>query len=170
MEPDMLNFDRAKFDDVWQRVEANNRPMPEPFAAGIPVSDGVDEAERLYWLMDSAALCIALCRCVAAKCPGCVARTLCRMADEERRYMRRLRAMYFILTGGAYCPEEPCPQVPAASEGLRSLYAECVNARDRLLAAAEMPGAEFASTYAQCAAMKDRHAEVCAELIECMMR
>ena len=160
---DTMSFDNAGFDAVWRRVTADSSVGVPPYITTEPERN---EGEMLCRLMDSAALCIACCRFAAGKCPGRIARALCDMALEERRYFKKLRARYFIRTGGAYCPEEQCPEVLTASEGLRTIYAESLSAEKRLLTAADTAGDSFACTYADFADQERRHAETAARLIE----
>ena len=160
---DRVSFDNAGFDAVWRRVTAGSGAGAQPYAMPEPGQDG---GEMLCRLMDSAALCIAFCRFAAGKCPGRIARALCDMALEERRYFKKLRARYFILTGGAYCPEEQCPEALTAAEGLRTIYAESLSAEKRLLMAAGMAGDSFACTYGVFADQERCHAETAARLIE----
>ena len=160
---DTVSFDNASFDAVWRRVTAGNSAGAQPYAMPEPEQN---ESEMLCRLMDSAALCIACCRFAAYKCPGRIARALCDMALEERRYFKKLRAMYFILTGGAYCPEERCLEALTAAEGLRTIYAESMSAEKRLLMAADTAGESFACTYGGFVAQERRHAETAIRLIE----
>ena len=167
----LTDFDKVKFGAIWQRVTgetacAGHETEPAPCACTEPE---LDEADRLRRLMDLAARCIALSRCVATKCHGRIASALCGIVDDERRYMRKLRAMYFILTGGSYFPEEPCPEVHTASEGLREIYAGAISAREQLLDAANDERTDFADTYIRCASQKQRHARSVARLIESLL-
>jgi hypothetical protein len=158
-----FDFDNVKFDAVWQRVTSDKCARHEPPVKHEPETG---EAERLRGLMDGTAMCIALCRSIAARRRGRAARTLGGVIDGERRNMKKLRAMYFILTGGSYHPAEKYPQPQSVSEGLREIYAGAAEAKKQLfLAAADYADGGFADTYIQLASQKQRHAESAAALI-----
>ena len=149
-----LTFDKEKFDAVWSRVTG------ETPAAASEKPAQEDGSEELCRLMDAVAEHLGRCRALASSTCGRARDTLRRMADDDRRILKKLRVEHFVLTGGAYNPESVCGEpFLTVSEGLRALYSSSQNLEKR-----------FGDTYVKFAQTKRRHIECTARLIEDMMR
>ena len=148
-----LTFDKEKFDAVWSRVTGE-----APAAAAPEKQKSTQQDSELCRLLDAVADNLGRVSALSMRSHGRARVTLRRMADDDRRILKKLRVQHFVLTGGAYNPESVCLEpFHTMSEGLRALYSSSVSLEKR-----------FGDTYAEFAQIKRRHAESAARLIEDM--
>jgi rubrerythrin len=172
MERSNYEFDRARFDAVWQRV------IPE-MAANIPKQPRPDqhtaakEADTLRDMMADEA-CDAqfystLACMLAVRCSGNTSQMLSRISADERCHLKRLRARYFILTGETYTPPNTCPVIYSVGDALRRKYSgEKEGAAAYRTAAEETADAELRDTYLALSADEARHSKMIGCIIETM--
>lgn len=168
---DELNFDNEMFEIVWNRVTLEtSQTDPEIVPQSPPAPAKEIESDRLRRFMDMTAQNEHCTRTAAAQCCGCRARPLIAIAEDDRIQLRKLRAMYFILTGDTYDPIIAPESSLTTSERLRSLYSRAVDSGAEFISAAELTErADFADTYRNFGLAKQRHAETISDMIERMI-
>jgi rubrerythrin len=169
MEISDYQFDRAKFDAVWQRVltgKTESAPKTEQTAK----RRGDGEAEKLRCFMDGEAGDAQFYWSLAAMCSAGARATLLRISCDERRHLKKLRARYFILTGGTYAPPDTCPLIYTVPDALRRKYAGEKEGSAAYTAAAESAAdADLRDTYLALAQDEARHSRTIGCIIESMM-
>lgn len=156
------SFDNASFNAVWQRVTGGDCNTSD-----IGRYAGPDSISELQSFIDGESQDVKLYATLAAMCPGSFRTAVLRLASEERSYLKRLRAQYFILTGKTYLPADACPLVYSLADTLRLKYAAELDAAAAYTAAAEtVPRPDLSDTYHDLSAGKTRHARTLCCLIE----
>ncbi len=105
MDNNDLQFDKAKFNAVWQRI------MP-----------GTEDIGQLRRFMDDEASDAQIYCMLASMCSGSSRQTLLRISSDERYHLKKLRAQHFILTGETYKPPSTCPLIYSVPDTLRRKY------------------------------------------------
>lgn len=161
-----LKFDRAKFDEIWQRV------MPGTNENNINVQSEqkpteTHEAGQLRDFMDDEANDVQTYCVLASKCSDSTRQTLLRISSDERCHLKKLKAKYFILTGKTYTPPNACPLIYSVSETLRQKYiGEKDGAAAYLAAAEKTSNPELKDTYLALSEDEARHSKLISCLIE----
>jgi rubrerythrin len=162
------HFDRAKFDAVWRRViQASGEKSPAQKQTDQYADLG--GADTLRRFMDDESCDAQFYSTLACKCSGMTRQTLQRIASDEKCHLKRLRARYFILTGGTYTPPDTCPLITATADALRLKYAgEKEGAAAYREAAEQTSDQELKYTYLDLSQDEARHARTIGCLIERM--
>ncbi len=149
----MNPFDSAATAEVWRRV---NGAREEQTAAELLLEMISDE-------MTDSATYLRLARC------GIGARVFRTLAQEEDRHARRLKALYFLLTGQEACAEVGAvPYYSCVADALRDRFAEEQRSAKRYLAAAErLP--EHCGLFRELAAQEQEHARRLHRLTQCIL-
>ncbi|MEL4105654.1 hypothetical protein AAFA46_02265 [Oscillospiraceae bacterium WX1] len=172
MENETTYFDRAKFDDVWQRVLASGTNPADIGVTANPgnAPGGVDDAAQLRDFMDDEANDAQIYCTLASLCAGSARRELLAIAADERCHLKHLRARYFILTGETYTPPSACPLIYSVSQTLRRKYTgELEGAAAYRSAAAATSDMTLRDIYLAHAEDEARHSKIIGCLIENMM-
>ena len=160
-----LAFDREKFEAVWRRVMPEAAENNKEQNAADPTEK--NDARRLREFMDNEARDARVYRMLAAACSGSMRQRLHRIALDEQSHLRKLKAVYFILTGEIYRPPEACPLIRGLPETLRRKYLDEKEGSAAYKDAAEKtPVKELADTYPALAEDEARHIEIIARIIE----
>lgn len=160
-----MDFDRAKFEAVWRRVmpEAAGQ-IGELNAANRPEKG---DACRLREFMDNEAQDARVYRMLAAACSGSARQGLHQIVLDEQCHLRKLKAVYFILTGKIYKPPETCPFIRDLPETLRCKYRDEKEESAAYKDAAEATSVnELADIYPALAEDEARHYKIIARIIE----
>ncbi len=163
MDPGDLNTYRDKFDAVWQRVMSENAAPGAPSTGAETYKSGAgpDESAQLRAFMDDEHCDAQLYELLASGTGGRTRQIFGRIAADERRHLRKLKAKYFILTGRTYTPPVSCPFVCSGPETLRQkVRGEAEGAAAYLDAANETGYADLAETYRALSADETRHSEL----------
>ena len=149
----MNPFDSAATAEVWRRV---NGAREEQTAAELLLEMISDE-------MTDSATYLRLARC------GIGARVFRALAQEEDCHARRLKALYFLLTGQEACTEVGAvPYYSCVADALRDRFAEEQRSAKRYLAAAErLP--EHCGLFRELAAQEQEHARRLHRLTQCVL-
>lgn len=149
----MNPFDSAATAEVWRRVSGARE---EQTVAELLLEMISDE-------MTDSATYLRLARC------GIGARVFRALAQEEDCHARRLKALYFLLTG-----QEACAEVGAVlhyscvADALRDCFAEEQRSAKRYLAAAgRLP--EHCGLFRELAAQEQEHARRLHRLTQCIL-
>ena len=167
MERNDEHFDRASFDAVWRRVQ---NASGADWTSQKPTERcaGADEAERLIRFMDGEAGDAQYYAALALRCPA-ARQTLTRISSDEKCHLKRLRAKYFILTGGTYTPPDTCPLIYSAADALRKKYSGEKDGVAAYRDAAEQASEQdLRDTYLELSQDEARHAKTLGRLIENM--
>ena len=169
----MNQIDCKQAQRVWSRVMASQADaQSETSAAGAPKPSAPDlqpaviTPEQVLRAMEHEHNAAAVYRCLAARMTGCAAATLAALAREEQCHVKKLAAMYFLLTGKKAClkkPEPPC--ITCNAEALRRQYQQELAAREHYEALAPLAGAR-ACTLREIALDECRHAQKLYELLQ----
>ena len=172
MAPESLGFDNDKFEAVWHRVISNKAIHDRH--RNTPSTHHHQHRERgggdLCRLMDKVALNECRLRTLSATRPGQWARALMGMAEDNRRMLRRLRTMYFIMTGGAYRPDVSCAQFHTVTEGLRAIHTGALSAERGFYDILESSGRQGSETFREFADIQRRHAGNIERMLQRMMK
>ena len=171
MNPGEQNTYTDKFDAVWRRVMSENAGQNAQLENTPMKTDGNDviETDRLRKFMDDEVCDARLYELVASKVSVRTRQTLLKIAADERRHLKKLRAKYFILTGKTYTPPDSCPYTRYVPETLRQkVKGEAEGAKAYRAAADETGHPGLAETYRQLAADETYHALLLGNIIEDM--
>lgn len=167
MDSSNTQFDRAKFDAVWQRV------MPEAFENNMlhtAPSKRADDAWQLRAFMDDEAADARIYCLLADKCTGGTRQALLKISSDERCHFKKLRAALFILTGEMYTPPDACPLIYSAPDMLRRKYmGEKDGAAAYRTAAEKTSNKELAEKYLALSEDETQHSRMLGCIIENMM-
>jgi rubrerythrin len=173
MEHRNYDFDRVRFDAVWQRVMPELAPATTKHMT-VSKQTASEDAERLREQMNDEAgdaRYYGMLACIlASKGAGDANRMLSRISADERCHLKRLRARYFILTGETYTPPDTCPLIYSAPDALRRKYAGEKEGAAAYRAAAEATAdADLKETYLALAEDEARHSRTIGRIIENMI-
>jgi len=149
---------------VWSRVMAaqTNRQTSAPQNTAPACITPEQVLELIGHEMQDAAVYHAL----SCRMTGCAKKTLAELSRDERRHVKKLSAIYFLLTGKKACPQKPEPPcITCSAETLRRQYQAELAARERYEALAPLSGAR-ACTLRQIALDECRHAGKIYELLQ----
>ena len=149
----MNPFDSAATAEVWRRVSGAREEQTVAELLLEMISDEMTDAATYQHLT----------RC------GVGAKTFRALAQEERCHARRLKALYFLLTGQDACAEVGAvPHYSCVADALRERFAEEQRSAKRYLAAAErLP--EHCGLFRELAAQEQEHARRLHRLTQCIL-
>jgi len=165
------------FEDGREHVERPGRarrrdpdPGPDPDCCREPErapNPGCDDIEQLRRFMDDELAAATNYRRLACRLPRCASNALLRIEADKRRRLKRLCAMYYLLTCCKYsprCPEKCCI---STCELLRSVYEDEFASEKAYLDAAGMTRRDdLAELYRDLAPEAGGHAKKIARLVE----
>lgn len=161
-------FDRTKFDAVWHRVltGTSNSGLGTP---GCPKPEH-DDTVQLRRFMDDEAGDAQLYWVLSTKFTGSTRSSLLRISSDEQHHLKRLRGLYFIMTGETYTPPGSCPLILSARQTLRRKYdGERAGAAAYLSAASMTQRQDLSDTYTALAQDETRHSKMIGCMIENML-
>lgn len=138
-------YDYRKYEKIWKRVAPNMMPYPnreKKMAEKDSPSEALaartaDDRERCCCLKESSDAVNILERCIevesadacyytalACKAPWSAKETLCQISLVEQRHSRRMRTLYYLMTGRYYRMAMRCERIYTGpySEALRERY------------------------------------------------
>jgi len=160
MDENGLTYDSRRFEPVWDRVLGKGGPNEKEdslYACLMRFMDDEATDERAF-------------RSIASRTGGRYRGELLRMASDEKRWFRRLRTAYFILTGDTYAPE--IGQLPrgGTASALRYMYErERAEAESYEAAAKAFSRRDVRELFEQLAEEEKRHASEAAAMLENIM-
>lgn len=154
---------------VWSRVMAaqTNRQTAAPQnTAPRQTGSACITPEQVLELIGHEMQDAAVYHALACRMTGCAKKTLAELSRDERCHVKKLSAIYFLLTGKKACPKRPdSPCITCSAETLRRQYQAELAARERYEALAPLSGAR-ACTLRQIALDECRHAGKIYELLQ----
>lgn len=129
--PGLEVTDPAAFARVWGRVMPDqslspvvlDAPAPIPTPQAVVPVPAPDPATLLPPMMDGLRnLCVQYLR-LTRRCPVRSRSVLATLAEGHKKSLRRMGAVYFLLTGSQYCPHDPlATPIDSLSTALRDCF------------------------------------------------
>ena len=158
-------MNKMREEAVWQRVMAACEEGPAP-KKPCPKTDQCLTPEQVMELLERALLDACTYRTLAGRVRKEVRRSLLQLAQEEQQQVRKLEAVYYLMTGHRPCPDRPkAPCVACTNEELRKRYQLEVESAARYCRLAEHAGS-FAEVF-HCLSRQERcHAQQILNLLQ----
>lgn len=138
-------YDYRKYEKIWKRVAPNMKPYPDMEekpedqapSSEVLATPTVDERERSCCLQESPGAIDILERCIevesadacyytalACKAPWNAKSTLCSISCVEQEHSKRMRTLYYLMTGRCYRMAMHCEKIYTGPycEALRERY------------------------------------------------